>query len=138
MFEHEIIYSSYEGMISTKKFSDFTNIMIKTDMVASKFITIYIRGLTGTINLQEAKKKRALEEGKKEEEKKPETESKQFSQYIKLNFELKKAASKDTLAHVNDWIKILFVLVSSSICAVYLLYLVNYSRKNNHRRAVKR
>jgi hypothetical protein len=51
MFEHEIIYSSYEGKIRTKKFSDYVNIMIKTDMVASKFITIYIRGLTGTVHV---------------------------------------------------------------------------------------
>ena len=48
MFEHEIIYSSYEGTIRTKKFSDFSNILIKTDMVASKFITVYVRGMTGT------------------------------------------------------------------------------------------
>jgi hypothetical protein len=65
-------------------------------------------------------------------------ESKQYSQYIKLNIELKKAASKDTLAHVNDWIKILFVLVSSSICAVYLLYLVKLSRKSKKKRIVKK
>ena len=140
MFEHEIIYSSYEGKIRTKKFSDYVNIMIKTDMVASKFITIYIRGLTGTVHVDQKTKKlvRRNLEAKKEGETKQKVESKQYSQYIKLNIELKKAASKDTLAHVNDWIKILFVLVSSSICAVYLLYLVKLSRKSKKKRIVKK
>lgn len=122
MFEHEIIYSSYSGNIRTKKFSDFTNILIKTDRVASKYITVYIRGLTGNIHTSKVENKlRVLGDSQLSSSN---VQSQQYSQYIKLNFELKKAAHKVPLAHLEDWGRIILVVFTSSICALYLLKLV--------------
>jgi hypothetical protein len=52
MFEHEIIYTSFSGEIIIKKFSDHTNIVFKSEMVASKYISVYVRGPTGISSIK--------------------------------------------------------------------------------------
>lgn len=44
LFEHEIVYLTYGGHFRSKRFSDFANIAIKTEQIASSYVVVYVRG----------------------------------------------------------------------------------------------
>lgn len=44
-FEHKLVYTTFQGDVYTKKFTNKMNIVIKSDNVASNKITVFIKGL---------------------------------------------------------------------------------------------
>ena len=60
---------------------------------------------------------------------KPKEDIKQVSQYLKLNVELLKSAHKDSMSHLQDWIKILFALFLTYISIIFLHKLVKINTK---------
>jgi hypothetical protein len=127
LFEHEIIYTTFEGHVRTKRFSDYVNIAIKTEQVASSYVVVYIRGTAVNQPLVlTAEMKQQLGMTNKEAEVEI---LNQVSQYVRIDFELNKSVKKRFVENLGDWVKILIVAVSV-ILSIFLLHkFMFYSRK---------